>query len=73
VEIVNAVNSTGRFLGSVMTDCKSNEIPAAPIAAPTGLAGKIVVADALHTQEETARQISTNRAGTICSRSKPTS
>ena len=28
VEIVNAVNSAGRFLGSVLTQSKSNEIPA---------------------------------------------
>jgi hypothetical protein len=29
VEIVNAVDSRRRFLGSVITDSKSNEIPAA--------------------------------------------
>jgi predicted transposase YbfD/YdcC len=64
VEIVNAVNSTGRFLGSVMTDCKSNEIPAGrQLLRQQDLLGKIVVADALHTQEETARQILYEQGG----------
>lgn len=58
VEIVNAVNSAGRFLGSVVTDSKSNEIPAGrQLLLQQDLLGKIVVADALHTQDETARQI----------------
>jgi hypothetical protein len=58
VEIVNAVDSQGRFLGSVITDSKSNEIPAArQLLAEQDLLGKILVADAMHTQEETAKQI----------------
>ena len=58
VEIVNAVNSTGRFLGSVITQSKSNEIPAGrQLLLQQDLLGKIVLADALHTQDETAQQI----------------
>lgn len=58
VEIVNAVDSQGRFLGSVITDSKSNEIPAArQLLGGQDLLGKILVADAMHTQDETAKQI----------------
>lgn len=58
VEIVTAVDSGGRFLGSVLTESKSNEIPAARrLLKGQDLLGKILVADALHTQDETARQI----------------
>jgi Druantia protein DruA len=58
VEIVNAVDSQGRFLGSVLTSSKSNEIPAARLLLRgQELSGKIILADALHTNEETARQI----------------
>lgn len=58
VEIVNAVDSQGRFLGSVITDSKSNEIPAArQLLHGQDLQGKILVADAMHTQDETAQQI----------------
>ena len=58
VEIVNAVDSQGRFLGSVITDSKSNEIPAArQLLEGQDLLGKILVADAMHTQDETAQQI----------------
>jgi len=64
VEIVNAVNSTGRFLGSVLTQSKSNEIPAGrQLLRPLDLVGKIVLADALHTQDETARQILHQQGG----------
>lgn len=64
VEIVNAVNSTGRFLGSVVTQAKSNEIPAGrQLLRQQDLLGKIVVADALHTQAETARQILYEQGG----------
>jgi hypothetical protein len=64
VEIVNAVNATGRFLGSVMTDSKSNEIPAGrQLLQRLDLAGKIVLADALHTQVETAQQILYEQGG----------
>jgi Domain of unknown function (DUF4338)/Transposase DDE domain len=58
VEIVNAVDSQGRFLGSVLTQSKSNEIPAArQLLRGQDLLGKITVADAKHTQDETAQQI----------------
>ena len=58
VEIVNAVDAQGRFLGSVVTESKSNEIPAArQLLAGQELLGKILVADAMHTQNETAQQI----------------
>lgn len=58
VEIVNAVDSQGRFLGSVITESKSNEIPAArQLLKEQDLLGKILIADALHTQDETGQQI----------------
>lgn len=58
VEIVNAVDSQGRFLGSVVTASKSNEIPAArELLRGQDLLGKITLTDAIHTQDETARQI----------------
>ncbi len=58
VEIVNAVDSTGRFLGSVVTPSKTNEIPAArSVLHEQDLVGKIVLTDALHTNDETAQQI----------------
>jgi len=58
VEIVNAVDSQGRFLGSTVTPSKTNEIPAAgQLLEGLDLAGKIVLSDALHTQDDRARQI----------------
>lgn len=58
VEIVNAADSQGRFLGSVITESKSNEVPAARLLLRgQDLLEKIVLTDALHTNEETARQI----------------
>ena len=64
VEIVTAVNSAGRFLGSVLTPSKSNEIPAGrELLGKQDLAGRIVLADALHTQEPTARQILYEQGG----------
>jgi hypothetical protein len=58
VEIVNAVDSQGRFLGSVVTPSKTNEIPAArELLREQDLVGKIVLTDALHTNQETAQQI----------------
>lgn len=58
VEIVNAVDSRGRFLGSVLTESKSHEIPAARrLLRGQDLLDKIVLADAKHTNEETAQQI----------------
>lgn len=58
VEIVNAVDSKGRFLGSVITESKSNEIPAArQLLGEQDLLDNILIADAMHTQDETAQQI----------------
>jgi hypothetical protein len=58
LEIVNAVDGQGRFLGSVITESKSNEIPAArKLLGGQDMLGKILVADAMHTQDETAKQI----------------
>lgn len=58
VEIVNAVDSQGRFLGSVVTPAKTNEIPAVrTILAKQDLVGKTVLTDALHTNHETAQLI----------------
>jgi len=58
VEIVNAADSQGRFLGSLVTPSKTNEIPAAgQLLEGLDLAGKIILSDALHTQTDRARQI----------------
>jgi len=58
VKVVNAVSEHGRWLGSTVIPEKTNEIPVArQQLAKLDLVGKIVVADALHTQTETARQI----------------
>ena len=58
VEIVNAADSRGRFLGSVVTPSKTNEIPAARLVLrKQDLVGKTVLADALHTNAQTAQQI----------------
>ncbi len=59
VELVSAFGvESGRWLGSVCTESKSNEIPAArDLINKIDVEGKIVVADALHTQYETARQV----------------
>ncbi len=49
---------SGRWLGSVCTEAKSNEIPAArELLNKVDVAGKTVVFDALHTQQETARSV----------------
>ena len=59
VELVSAFGlESGRWLGTVCTGSKSNEIPAGrELLEKIDVAGKTVVADALHTQQETARQI----------------
>ena len=59
VELVSAFSlESGRWLGTVCTESKSNEIPAGrEVLKKIDVAGKTVVADALHTQQETARQI----------------
>ena len=57
VEIVNAVDAQGRFLGSVVTASKRNEIPAARQRLRGQiLQDKIRVADAMPTQVETVQQ-----------------
>lgn len=58
VELVSAVSGTGRWLGTVAVPAGSNEIPAArTLLAQLDVTGKRVLADALHTQTETAQQI----------------
>lgn len=58
LEIVNAVDSQGRFLGSVLTESKSNEVPAARLLLRSqDLLGKTVLTDAKHTNQENAQQI----------------
>ena len=58
VEIVNASNGQGQYLGGTLTQTKSNEIPAArKVLSQLDLEGKIVLTDALHTQVETAQLI----------------
>lgn len=62
-ELVSAVGAqSGRWLGTVRTPDKTNEIPTARVLLERvqqrlDLSGKVVVLDALHTQDETARQI----------------
>lgn len=64
VEMVNATSGAGQFLGGVITESKSNEIPAArQLLRRLALAGKIVLADAAHTQVETAQQILYEQGG----------
>jgi hypothetical protein len=58
VELVSAVNGQGRWLGSVAVKEASNEIPAArDLLAKVEVQGKTTLADALHTQTDTAQQI----------------
>jgi hypothetical protein len=58
VELVSATDGTGRWLGTVVVQAGSNEIPAARAQmAKVELNGKTVLADALHTQDQTAQQI----------------
>jgi len=58
VELVSAVSGKGRWLGTVSVAEGSNEIPAArALLAKVDLTGRRVLADALHTQTETAQQI----------------
>jgi len=64
VEMVNATTGAGQYLGGVITAAKSNEIPAArQLLGRLDLTGKIVLADALHTQVETAQQILYEQGG----------
>jgi predicted transposase YbfD/YdcC len=64
VESVNAVSGTGRWLGSTQVKAGSNEIPAARAQlAKLDVVDKIVLADAAHTQVETAKQILYEQGG----------
>ncbi len=64
VEMVNAVNGAGQYLGGVITDTKSNEIPAArQLLSGLDLVDKTVLCDALHTQVETGQQILFQQGG----------
>ena len=64
VEMVNATNGQGQYLGAVMTQARSNEIPAArQLLGRLNLAGKIVLSDAAHTQVETGQQILFEQGG----------
>jgi predicted transposase YbfD/YdcC len=64
VEMVNAVSGAGRFLGGVITQAKSNEIPAArQVLRQLDLTGRTVLVDALHTNVETAQQILYEQGG----------
>jgi predicted transposase YbfD/YdcC len=65
VQLVSAVTARGqRWLGTVRVADKSNEIPALPVLLDhLDLRGKLVAADALHTQSDTARHIVQERGG----------
>jgi len=65
VQLVSAVTARGqRWLGTVRVADKSNEIPAVPQLLDTlDLRGKLVAADALHTQSDTARHLVQERGG----------
>jgi hypothetical protein len=58
VELVSAVEGSGRWLGTVPVKEASNEIPAArELLAKVPVENKTTLADALHTQSETAQQV----------------
>jgi predicted transposase YbfD/YdcC len=64
VESLNAVDGTRRWLGSTKVQEGSNEIPAARVQlAKLDIVDKIVLADAAHTQVETAGQILYEQGG----------
>jgi predicted transposase YbfD/YdcC len=64
VESVSAVSGTGRWLGSTLVQQGSNEIPAARAQlAKLNTVGKIVLADAAHTQVATVRQTLYDQGG----------
>ena len=64
VESVSAVSGTGRWLGATRVQEGSNEIPAArEQLAKLDVAGKIMLADAAHTQVETVRQTLYDQGG----------
>src|SRR2546421_3783017 len=58
VELVSAVDGSGRWLGTVAVQEASNEIPAArELLGKVAVENKTTLADAIHTQIETAQQI----------------
>lgn len=58
VELVSAVDGTGRWLGTVPVAPQSNEIPAArQLLAKVELVDRTALADAAHTQFQTAQQV----------------
>jgi hypothetical protein len=58
VELLSAVDGSGRRLGTVPVQAGSNEIPAArQLLSQVPVTDKTALADALHTQIETAQQI----------------
>ena len=64
VASVSAVSGDGRWLGSTLVMEGSNEIPAArELLAKLDVAGKIILADAAHTQVQTVRQILYEQGG----------
>ena len=64
VEMVNATDGKGQYLGGMITDAKSNEIPAArQVLKRLDLTGKIVLSDAAHTQVETGQQVLYEQGG----------
>jgi len=64
VEMVNAVNGQGQYLGGLITQDKSNEIPAArQLIDRLDLCGKITLTDAAHTQVETGQKILYEKGG----------
>ncbi len=68
VELVSAFGvESGRWMGTECTDSKSNEIPAGrKLVDRIELSGKTLVADALHTQTETASTILFEKGGDYC-------
>ena len=68
VELVSAFGvETGRWMGTERTDSKSNEIPAGrTLASRLDLAGKTVVADALHTQVDMATTLLMEKGSDYC-------
>jgi hypothetical protein len=64
VKSVSAVSGSGRWLGSTLVRAGSNEIPAGRQQLATlDLVGKIVLADAAHTQVAQAKQILYDQGG----------
>ena len=68
VELVSAFGvESGRWMGTERSDSKSNEIPAARVLMERlELSSKIVVADALHTQVDTASTILMQKGADYC-------